>query len=149
MSAECLWLGLRVGVYINKTKGRHVPRYTCTWNEFLLRFWRRPFVGPLSAPPPQTSPGGHVGPMSALYITIVGPLSAMSALCRPLEYIFPWKTYVWSQKTPLHARVQRLTLEQTTAWGSIWTTTQTMSWRRLDGAATLAWTDATREKESD
>ena len=67
-------------------------------------------VGPLSAPPPQTSPEG----MSALYITIVGPPHVrfpMSALCRPLEYIFPWKAYVCS--------VQRLTLEQTTAWGSI------------------------------
>ena len=60
-------------------------------------------VGPLSAPPPQTSPEG----MSAVYITIVGPPHVrfpMSALCRPLEYIFPWKAYVCSQKTPLRAR---------------------------------------------
>ena len=70
---------------------------------FLTSALCRPFVGPS----PQTSPGGHVGPMSALYITIVGPPHVrfpMSALCRPLEYIFPWKAYVCSQKTPLRAR---------------------------------------------
>ena len=43
---------------------------------------------------------------------------------------------VCSEKTPLHARVQRLTLEQTTAWGSIWHAADTMSWHRLDEAAT-------------
>ena len=68
-------------------------------------------VGPLSAlcwPLPPDIPRRTCRPyVGLIYYNSGTPtrwVSAMSALCRPLEYIFPWKAYVCSQKTPLHAR---------------------------------------------